>query len=92
MESMTGGAIHQDAKIIGIQNKRIRKTGERQYEVTLETGEKKWIGEEDVPLCLIPNFEAKWQHRQKRKKKKMKKKKKKLKKQKGEPKLLSIQC
>jgi hypothetical protein len=52
----------QPAKVTGILKKRIHRSGERQYQVKLQNGEVKWINEDDTPLSLIPEFEAKWQH------------------------------
>jgi hypothetical protein len=59
----------QLGNMVSILNKRIRKSGERQYEVVLADGKKKWMGADDVPLALIPEFESRWQRRQDLKKK-----------------------
>jgi hypothetical protein len=57
--------IPQPAKVTDILKKRIHRTGERQYQVRLQDGERRWINEDDTPLSLIPEFEAKWQHNRK---------------------------
>jgi hypothetical protein len=52
----------QPRKVTEILKKRIHRSGERQYLIQIQDGDRKWISEDDTPLSLIPIFEAKWQH------------------------------